>query len=189
MLRHDPDIMLVGEIRDLETAETAIRTALTGHLVFSTLHTNDAASAITRLLDMGIEPYLAASSIEAILAQRLVRTICPDCKESYEPDGETATAIRSLTRSDELPQVYHGRGCSKCRFTGYQGRTAIAELLVLSDAVREMTISRRHSNEIDARARKEGMTSLFLGGVEKVRRGITTYEEVLRATTGTVLTE
>jgi general secretion pathway protein E/type IV pilus assembly protein PilB len=189
MLRHDPDIMLVGEIRDLETAETAIRTALTGHLVFSTLHTNDAASAITRLLDMGIEPYLAASSIEAILAQRLVRTICPDCREPYEPDGETATAIRSMTRSDKLPQVFHGRGCSKCRFTGYQGRTAIAELLVLSDVIREMTISRRHSNEIDARARKEGMASLFLGGVEKVHSGITTYEEVLRATTGTVLTE
>ena len=189
MLRHDPDIMLVGEIRDLETAETAIRTALTGHLVFSTLHTNDAASAITRLLDMGIEPYLAASSIEAILAQRLVRTICLDCKEPYEPDDETATAIRSLTRSDELPRVYHGRGCSKCRFTGYQGRTAIAELLVLSETVREMTISRTHSNEIDAQARREGMTSLFLGGVEKAHRGITTYEEVLRATTGTILTD
>ncbi|MFC1677678.1 GspE/PulE family protein, partial [Planctomycetota bacterium] len=119
MLRHDPDIMLVGEIRDLETAQTAIRTALTGHLVFSTLHTNDAASAITRLLDMGIEPYLAASSIEAILAQRLIRVICQNCKEPYEPDIETKTAIRSLTGITDLPQTFHGRGCAKCRFTGF----------------------------------------------------------------------
>jgi len=187
MLRHDPDIMLVGEIRDLETAQTAVRTALTGHLVFSTLHTNDAASAITRLLDMGIEPYLAASSIEAILAQRLVRVICPDCKEPYEPESEIATAIRSMARLDRLPVVYRGRGCTKCRFTGFQGRTAIAELLLLSDEIREMTIARKHSNEIDAQACREGMTSLFLGGVDKVRQGITTYEEVLKATKGAVL--
>ena len=187
MLRHDPDIMLVGEIRDLETAETAIRTALTGHLVFSTLHTNDAASAITRLLDMGIESYLAASSIEAILAQRLVRVICPNCKEPYEPEPEVITAIKSLSRLDNLPEVYRGRGCIKCRFTGFQGRTAIAELLLLSDSIREMTISRRHANEIDARARAEGMISLFFAGMEKVRQGITTYEEILKATKGTVL--
>ena len=187
MLRHDPDIMLVGEIRDLETAETAIRTALTGHLVFSTLHTNDAASAITRLLDMGIESYLAASSIEAILAQRLVRVICPNCKEPYEPEPEVITAIKSLSRLDNLPEVYRGRGCIKCRFTGFQGRTAIAEVLVLSDSIREMTISRRHANEIDARARAEGMISLFFAGMEKVRQGITTYEEILKATKGTVL--
>ena len=188
MLRHDPDIMLVGEIRDLETAETAIRTALTGHLVFSTLHTNDAASAITRLLDMGIEPYLAASSIEAILAQRLVRVICPNCKESFKPDLEISTAIKSLTKQQELPTVYHGRGCSKCRFTGYQGRTVITELLVLSEKIRELTISRRHANEIDTQARKEGMTSLFVNGIDKVHRGITTYEEVLKVTKGTVNT-
>ncbi len=187
MLRHDPDIMLVGEIRDLETAETAIRTALTGHLVFSTLHTNDAASAITRLLDMGIEPYLAASSIEAILAQRLVRIICPNCKEPFEPEPEVITAIKSLSRLDNPPEVQRGRGCIKCRFTGFQGRTAIAELLLLSDSIREMTINRRHANEIDARARTEGMTSLFIAGMEKVRQGITTYEEVLKATKGTVL--
>jgi type II secretory ATPase GspE/PulE/Tfp pilus assembly ATPase PilB-like protein len=184
MLRHDPDIMLVGEIRDLETAETAIRTALTGHLVFSTLHTNDAASAITRLLDMGIEAFLAASSIDAILAQRLVRVICPNCKEPYQPDPEIATAIKSLTRTDHLPQSFHGRGCSKCRFTGYHGRTVITELLLLSEAIRNMTISRRHSNEIDAQARKEGMTSLFQSGLEKVKQAITTYDDVLRVTKG-----
>ena len=184
MLRHDPDIMLVGEIRDLETAETAIRTALTGHLVFSTLHTNDAASAITRLLDMGIEAFLAASSIDAILAQRLVRVICPNCKEPYQPDPEIATAIKSLLRTDHLPQSYHGRGCSKCRFTGYHGRTVITELLLLSEIIRQMTISRRHSNEIDAQARKEGMTSLFQSGLEKVKQAITTYDDVLRVTKG-----
>jgi type II secretory ATPase GspE/PulE/Tfp pilus assembly ATPase PilB-like protein len=189
MLRHDPDIMLVGEIRDLETAETAIRTALTGHLVFSTLHTNDAASAITRLLDMGIEPYLIASSVEAILAQRLVRVICPKCKQPHEPDPEVATAVKSLTGLDELPTTYRGRGCSKCRFTGFHGRTAITELLVLSDSTRDMTISRRHANEIDAQARREGMTSLLLSGLEKAHSGVTTYEEVLRATKGTVLME
>ncbi len=189
MLRHDPDIMLVGEIRDLETAETAIRTALTGHLVFSTLHTNDAASAITRLLDMGIEPYLAASSIEAILAQRLVRVICPNCREEYEPDVEVATAIKSLAQIKELPTVYHGRGCSKCRFTGYQGRTVIVELLILSEKIRELTISRRHASEIDIQAQREGMTSLFITGIDKVHRGITTYEEVLKATKGTAITE
>jgi general secretion pathway protein E len=189
MLRHDPDIMLVGEVRDLETAETAIRTALTGHLVFSTLHTNDAASAITRLLDMGIEPYLIASSVEAILAQRLVRVICAHCKGPHKPDPEIQTAMKSLAGRGGMPTAYRGRGCSKCRFTGYHGRTAIAELLVLSDKIREITISRRHANEIDAQARREGMTSLFQSGIDKVHQGITTYEEVLRATKGTVLTE
>jgi general secretion pathway protein E/type IV pilus assembly protein PilB len=184
MLRHDPDIMLVGEIRDFETAETAIRTALTGHLVFSTLHTNDAASAITRLLDMGIEPYLIASSIDAILAQRLVRVICSNCKEPYEPEPEVATAIKSLTGLNRLDKLCHGRGCSKCRFTGYHGRTVITELLLLSEKIREMTISRRHSGEIDGQARSEGMTSLFFSGMDKVKRGITTYEEVLRVTKG-----
>ncbi len=189
MLRHDPDIMLIGEIRDLETAETAIRTALTGHLVFSTLHTNDAASAITRLLDMGIEPFLAASSIDAILAQRLVRVICPDCKERCELEPETATAIKAMTQTDKLHPSYHGRGCSKCRFTGFHGRTIITELLVLSETIRQMTIDRKHSNHIDSQACSEGMVSLFKNGLEKVAQQITTYQEILRVTKGTVITE
>jgi len=187
MLRHDPDIMLVGEIRDLETAETAIRTALTGHLVFSTLHTNDAAGAIARLLDMGIEPYLLASSIEAVLAQRLVRMICPECKQAAELDPEVATAIKSLTQQEQVPPVFKGRGCSKCRFTGYRGRTVITELLLLSDTIREMTVAKRHANEIDAQARREGMTCLLQSGLAKAFAGITTCEEVLRATTGSIL--
>ena len=184
MLRHDPDIMLVGEIRDLETAETAIRTALTGHLVFSTLHTNDAASAIMRLLDMGIESYLVASSVEAILAQRLVRMICPNCREKHKPETEIATAIKSMAELEALPDVYRGRGCSKCRFTGYHGRTVVTELLVLSDAIRSMTIAKSHANEINAQAQQEGMTTLLASGLEKVHAGITTYEEVLRVTNG-----
>ncbi len=182
MLRHDPDIMLVGEIRDLETAQIAIRTALTGHLVFSTLHTNDAAGAIARLLDMGVEPYLLASSIEAVLGQRLIRVICPACKEPCTPDPEVATAIKSMARIEALPPLFHGRGCAACRFTGFQGRTVITELLLLTDAIREMTITRRHSNEIDAQARREGMTSLFESGWDKIRQGVTTCEEILRVT-------
>jgi general secretion pathway protein E len=189
MLRHDPDIMLVGEIRDLETAETAIRTALTGHLVFSTLHTNDAASAITRLLDMGIEPFLAASSIDAILAQRLVRVICPHCKEPYRLESEIATAIKAILHKNDIETFYHGHGCAKCRFTGFHGRTAITELIVLSDRIREMTVARKHSNQIDYQAKKEGMNSLFQSGIDKVREGITTYQEVLRVTKGMAISE
>jgi len=189
MLRHDPDIMLVGEIRDLETAETAIRTALTGHLVFSTLHTNDAASAITRLLDMGIEPYLVASSVEAILAQRLIRVICPNCKQPHQPEPEVATAIKAISGIEKLPQAYQGRGCPRCRFTGYKGRTAITELLVLSDNIRDLTVKRSHANKIDARARAEGMTSLLETGFRKIRQGITTYDEILRATKGTLIAD
>jgi type II secretory ATPase GspE/PulE/Tfp pilus assembly ATPase PilB-like protein len=189
MLRHDPDIMLVGEIRDQETAETAIRTALTGHLVFSTLHTNDAASAITRLLDMGIEPYLVASSVEAVLAQRLVRVNCPHCREPYSPEPDVAAAAQSMSTSHEPIVAYRGRGCAKCRFTGYHGRTIITELLVLSDRIRELTVTRRHASEIDNCARQQGMTSLLQSGLAKVQAGITTYEEIFKATKGSVLAE
>ena len=184
MLRHDPDIMLVGEIRDVETAETAIRTALTGHLVFSTLHTNDAASALTRLLDMGIEPFLAASSVDAVLAQRLVRVICASCKEPCPPDAEAWVTWRALGQTADIDTLYRGQGCSKCRFTGYSHRTVITELLIMSDRIREMTIARQHANEMDAQARREGMLSLFQCGLEKVKRGITTLDEILRVTKG-----
>jgi len=186
ILRHDPDIILVGEIRDLETAETAIRTALTGHLVFSTLHTNSAASAVTRLLDMGIESYLLASSIEGILAQRLVRKLCTHCKEPYTPPEEVQTMVKSFLGLDRLPEAYQGRGCAKCRFTGYQGRTVISELMIMSEEIRNLAIAKRHANEIDALARKEGMVSLLTCGLDKVHQGITTYAEVLRVTKGTV---
>lgn len=189
MLRHDPDIILVGEIRDLETAETAIRTALTGHLVFSTLHTNNASSAITRLLDMGIEPYLAASSIEAILAQRLVRMICSDCKAPYVLEPEIATAVKSLMDLNELPATYHGVGCSKCRFSGYQGRTVITELMLMSEEIRQLTIQRCHAKKIENQACREGMKTLFASGIDKVHQEISTYEEILRVTTGNIMLE
>lgn len=184
ILRHDPDVILLGEIRDLETAETAIRTALTGHLVFSTLHTNSATAAITRLLDMGIEPYLAASSVEAILAQRLVRIVCPDCKEVCELESEMAVAMRSFVKNGEITESYIGQGCAKCRFTGYRGRTVITELLVVSDAIREMAIKRCHSGDIEKQAKAEGMRTLFKSGMDKAFAGITSLEEVLRATKG-----
>jgi type II secretory ATPase GspE/PulE/Tfp pilus assembly ATPase PilB-like protein len=184
MLRHDPDVMLVGEIRDLETAETAIRTALTGHLVFSTLHTNSASAAIARLTDMGIEPYLIASSIEAIIAQRLVRIICPDCKEICEISPEIKMALKGSEHIENITKSYRGRGCAKCRFTGFKGRTVITEMIIMTDAIREMTITRKHSNEIYAQAKKEGMISLFESGLNKVACGITTYQEILRVTKG-----
>ncbi len=184
MLRHDPDIMLVGEIRDLETAQTAIRTALTGHLVFSTLHTNNAATAITRLLDMTIEPFLAASSIDAILAQRLVRLICPDCKQPAKPPPQITAAIKSLTNLETLPQTCRGKGCPKCRFTGYHSRTIITELLLFSEKIREMTTKRATANQIHAQAKTEGMTTLFQNAIKKAHQQITTYEEALRVTKG-----
>ncbi len=186
MLRHDPDIMLVGEIRDVETAETAIRTALTGHLVFSTLHTNDAGSTITRLIDMGIEPYLVASSLEAILAQRLVRRICPACKSPWTPDSDVATAIKAMSGLDKLPQVFKGKGCAECRLTGYSGRTVVTELMVLSETIRDMTTTKRHANDIERQAISEGMQTLFDSALLKAHEGITTYDEVLRVSKGVV---
>ncbi len=155
ILRHDPDVIMVGEVRDFETAETAIRTALTGHLVFSTLHTNNAAGCITRLLDMGIEPYLVASSLECAIAQRLVRLICPQCR---------------------------GSGCNPCRQTGYRGRTAIFEFLVLDDDLRSLILRRASSGEIMKLARTKGMRTLRGDGMEKVRQGLTRLEEVMRVT-------
>lgn len=155
VLRHDPDVVMVGEVRDSETAETAIRTALTGHLVFSTLHTNDAAGCMTRLLDMGIEPYLAASSLECAIAVRLVRLICSEC---------------------------HGKGCQGCRQTGYKGRTGIFEFLVLDEDIRALILSRASAGEIAKLARSKGMRTLREDGMEKVRQGLTTREEVMRVT-------
>ncbi|MEW5693422.1 MAG: type II secretion system ATPase GspE [Candidatus Hydrogenedentota bacterium] len=183
MLRQAPDVILVGEIRDLETAEIAIRSALTGHLVFSTLHTNDAPSSITRLIDMGINPYLVASSVEAIMAQRLVRKICEKCKEPYEP-SKLELQEMNVTR-EEVKDVtfYHGRGCEECNMSGYRGRTAIFELLVIDEDIREMILTNTPSNEIARYAReKKGMETLRDYGFLKVKRGETTIIEVKRIT-------
>jgi len=178
-LRHDPDVILVGEIRDRETAEVAINASLTGHLVFSTLHTNDAAGANTRLLDMGVEPFLVSSSIEGILAQRLVRTICPHCKESYEPDRAGLPADLDLEPGQQL---HRGHGCRECRYVGYKGRIGIFELLMLNEELRELVVQRASASRIQQAALTNGLRLLREDGWDKVRAGHTTPEEVLRVT-------
>jgi general secretion pathway protein E len=180
MVRQDPDVILVGEIRDLETAEIAIHAALTGHLVFSTLHTNDAASAITRLTDMGIEPFLASSAVQAIVAQRLVRLLCPHCKESYEPE-EAQWAELGLSKEGPAP-IFREKGCEKCLETGYRGRTGIYEFLQMTDTIKGLVLKTSDANQINKAARKEGMVSLRDDGIHKVLEGRTTISEVLRVT-------
>lgn len=180
-LRQDPDVIMVGEIRDEETAQIAIQAALTGHLVFSTLHTNDAASALTRLIDMGIEPYLLTSSITAILAQRLVRKICPFCRETYIPTESEEELLSRYTVNGKM-HLYNGRGCEKCLSTGYMGRIGLFEFLKLSNKIRDMVNEKASSEEIKAQAIKEGMLTLRDDGIKKVISGITTFSEVLRVT-------
>jgi general secretion pathway protein E len=175
ILRQDPDVIMVGEIRDLETAEIAIQASLTGHLVLSTLHTNDAASTLARLLDMGVEPYLVASSLTGVLAQRLVRVICPYCRIGYRP---TAAEIAYL--DGEIEHLYRGSGCERCRNSGYLGRTGIFELLIIDADVRGMIVSRTDSKTIREYAISRGMQTLFMDGISKVKQGITTLEEILR---------
>jgi type II secretion system protein E len=181
ILRQDPDVIMVGEVRDLETAEIAIRAALTGHLVFSTLHTNDAAGAITRLLDMGIEPFLVSSSLEAVIAQRLVRTICEKCKETYRPDPELLREV-GFPENGGTTHFCRGRGCEECRFTGYRGRTGIYEILVMHENLRPRIIERTSSTTLKQAAIGNGMKTLRDDGWAKVRAGITTVEEVGRVT-------
>lgn len=182
IVRQDPDIIMVGEIRDLETAEIAIHASLTGHLVFSTLHTNDAPGAITRMLEMGIEPYLISSSVIAIIAQRLVRLICPRCKESYLPEEESLREIGLNSEQLAEGKLYRGRGCSHCLNTGYRGRTGIYELLTMNEKIRELVLSRTEANTIRKRAVEDGMITLRQDGAHKVLKGLTTIEEVLRVT-------
>lgn len=182
ILRQDPNVVMVGEIRDLETAEIAIRAALTGHLVFSTLHTNDAPSAFTRLIDMGIEPFLVASSVEAVMAQRLVRTICKGCKTEQEVQPEYLRKIGFPEEHIGKSPVYHGVGCEECRGLGYQGRTGIHELLVLTEGIRNLILNRSAASTIAQLAVEQGMRSLRHDGWGKVLKGETTIEEVMRVT-------
>ncbi len=192
ILRHDPDIMMVGEIRDFETAELAIRSALTGHLVFSTLHTNDAAGAVARLLNIGIEPYLVASSVEAFIAQRLVRLICPECKkiDTAVPENIRALISKDIANSKtslkhlkpEEIKIHKGQGCKECNFTGYKGRTAIHEILVVDKAIRELMLRKASTDELRDKAVNMGMKTLRLCGWKKVIDGLTTPEEILRVT-------
>jgi general secretion pathway protein E/type IV pilus assembly protein PilB len=179
ILRHDPDVVMIGEIRDLETAEAAVQASLTGHLVFSTLHTNDACSAATRLLDMGLEPFLVTSSLEAVMAQRLVRRVCPKCKYEVQPKRE------SLPKDfpyEEGMTLQYGKGCEACNGIGFHGRLGIFELLLIDDETRELVLQRASASHLFAAARKHGLRTLREDGWDKVCKGLTTPEEVLRAT-------
>lgn len=180
ILRHDPDVLLIGEIRDKETAQIAVQASLTGHLVFSTLHTNDASGALTRLVDMGVEPYLVASSLEAVLAQRLVRVLCPHCKQ--EDSSSAARALQEQIRVLEGAPLYRAVGCKACRQTGYHGRHGIFEMLEMTYEVRQLILKNCSSGEIRELALKQGLRTLSEDGWRLVRTGITTPEEVMRVT-------
>jgi len=177
ILRQDPDTIMVGEIRDYETAEIAIQASLTGHLVLSTLHTIDASSAVVRLVDMGVEPFLVASSLSAVLAQRLVRTICPDCREEY-----AITAMERIYLPAHVSKLCRGRGCEKCKGSGYSGRTGIFEFMTVDANLRQMIAERASAQDIKKSAIENGMQTLFRNGLDKVSQGITTLQEVLRVT-------
>jgi general secretion pathway protein E len=179
IVRQDPDIVMVGEIRDIETADIAIQSALTGHLVFSTLHTNDAPGAVTRLLDMGVENFLVSSSLIGVLAQRLVRVICTACKEPFVPQQEL---LENINLNGINTTTYHGAGCEECRHTGYRGRTGIFELMLITEEIRQMVLEKASSNIIRQKAISQGMQVLRECGMQKVNEGITSIEEVLRVT-------
>jgi general secretion pathway protein E len=185
ILRHDPDVILIGEVRDLETAESAIQASLTGHLVFSTLHTNDAPSAFTRLIDMGIEPFLVASTLEGVMAQRLVRMICPDCKEEYEPAAHDVPG--DFPSNGKRLTLWRGAGCRLCHQTGYRGRMGIFELMVTNDLIHELCVQRVNATVIRNQAIKDGMLTLRQDGWRKVLEGKTTLEEVARVTKGDIV--
>ncbi|MFG0255558.1 MAG: GspE/PulE family protein, partial [Rhodopirellula sp. JB053] len=186
ILRHDPDIVLVGEIRDLETAENATQASLTGHLVFSTLHTNDAAGAFTRMVDMGVEPFLVAGTVEAVMAQRLLRRLCPHCKEAYQPDRDELPKDFPWDELKGKP-LYRSVGCRECRNVGYAGRLGIYELLVSSEPIRELAQARASSWDIRRTAVSEGMRTLRMDAWDKAVAGVTSIDEVLRVTKGEAL--
>jgi general secretion pathway protein E/type IV pilus assembly protein PilB len=184
ILRQAPNIVMIGEIRDEETADIAMEAALTGHLVFSTIHTNDAPSAITRLLDIGVKPFLLASAVRACLAQRLVRVICPNCKESYKPTERERKMLGGAAKDLAATELFKGRGCAACSLTGYKGRKGIFEMFILDDTIQRMIFDCVAATQLRARARAMGMRTLREDGLLKVVSGMTTIEEVLRATMG-----
>jgi general secretion pathway protein E len=183
IVRQDPDVIMIGEIRDLETAQIAVQSALTGHLVMSTVHTNDAASTVNRLLDMGVDDYLLTSTVIGILAQRLVRTLCPVCRESYValPELVDELGLRKFADSDEIT-LYHAKGCKECANTGFLGRICILEMLPMTDPLRTLVMRHANSNELRTEAIKGGMVTMYEDGMRKAISGITTFEEVLRVT-------
>jgi type IV pilus assembly protein PilB len=181
ILRSDPDIVLIGEIRDRETAQIAVEAALTGHLVLSTLHTNDAPSSLTRLTEMGIEPFLVASALDSVLAQRLARKLCDRCKEAYVPTEEELVRVQfPWEEGEELPKLYRGVGCTACSKTGYKGRMAVHEVMSASEEIERLVIEHASADEIGKVARAQGMSTLRDDGMEKVRMGLTSIEEILR---------
>jgi general secretion pathway protein E/type IV pilus assembly protein PilB len=184
ILRQAPNIIMIGEIRDMETAEIAVNASLTGHLVFSTLHTNDAPSAVTRMIDIGVKPFLVASSTRAIMAQRLVRKICEKCKEPYQPQEAELRLLGPAAKQLASAQLFHGKGCADCQFTGYRGRLGIYEIFQIDDQVRNLIFEQVSSTELRIKARELGMRTLREDGLRKVVAGITTLEEVLRVTMG-----
>jgi general secretion pathway protein E len=182
IVRQDPDVILIGEIRDGETAEIAIHSALTGHLVFSTLHTNDAASATTRLMDMGIEDYLLSSTLIGILAQRLVRVVCPHCQEPYAPEEVLLQQLGVSSGEASKIRLVRAKGCFECGFTGYKGRTGIFEFLKVTDEIRALVLGKKDSQGIKEAARRRGMRTLREDGWLRVKEGKTTVQELLRVT-------
>ncbi|MCA9311680.1 MAG: type II/IV secretion system protein, partial [Phycisphaerales bacterium] len=181
-LRQDPDIILVGEIRDLETAQIAVQASLTGHLVFSTLHTNDAPSSIVRLLDLGVESFLLTATIEAIMAQRLVRTICPSCKEQFTPTEEQLMELALHPEDVVGRSFWRGRGCDTCHGSGYKGRSALFEFLVMDDGLRDLVMNQASVAVIREEARRRGMRMLRESGLLSIYEGLTTIDEVVRET-------
>ena len=182
IVRQDPDVILVGEIRDSETAEIAVQSALTGHLVFSTLHTNDSAGAITRLVDIGVEPFLISSSVLAVAAQRLVRILCSDCKQPYAPDDATLKSIGITMDQFQTSTIFKAKGCENCLETGYKGRTSIFEIMLLDSQLKSIILKTYDSNRIKNEALKLNMVTLRMDGIQKVLSGISTIEEILRVT-------
>ncbi|HWA88833.1 MAG TPA: ATPase, T2SS/T4P/T4SS family [Rhizomicrobium sp.] len=181
-LRQDPDVMMVGEIRDLETAEVAIQSALTGHTILSTLHTNSAAASVTRLIDMRVEPFLITSTLNAVLAQRLVRRLCPHCREAYEPTQAFLQSLLPGTDTAHVKTLYRPKGCASCGNTGFRGRLAVMELLLVDDEIAQMVLGRAEAREIQRSAVNHGMRTMLADGLMKSEAGLTTIEEVLRAT-------
>jgi type IV pilus assembly protein PilB len=179
-LRQDPNIILVGEVRDFETAEVAIKAAMTGHLVLSTLHTNDAPSSINRLMNMGIEPFLVATSVHLVAAQRLVRRICSGCREPIEVPPAALLSLGFAERETRSLKLFRGRGCERCNNTGYKGRVALYEVMDIDDEVRELILSGASAVELRAKAVENGMITLRGSGLQKIRDGVTTIEEVVR---------
>jgi type II secretory ATPase GspE/PulE/Tfp pilus assembly ATPase PilB-like protein len=184
LLRQDPDVVMLGEIRDKETAEIAVQASLTGHLVLSTLHTNDAPSSVTRLINIGVEPYLIAAAVNAILAQRLVRKICPHCKEEFTPSDEMKEFLTLQGFASE--KCLRGKGCDRCRKTGYTGRLGVYELMVMDDSLRDVVTSNPDVTLLRKLCRERGLVTLRTDGFHKVMKGLTTVDEILRVTDNTV---